>query len=321
MVILLVTGPMCAGKDIFVNILKEHLNYKVNKVTKCTVENLWDFKTHKPITSNKEAILKETDELIKLSLKEWESDSIIYPIYYPESVEEITKKRSYFKIVGIVSPIENRLATFVQRHPELKETSEDEFIQLDDYLNFEVGITECLTKAEFQISNIGGENDLLKKIADHDLILMKIFRPNWDVYFMQLAHVVRERSNCMKRSVGAIIVQKNRIVSTGYNGTPGRLTNCYEGGCTRCNDNKNQGVDLDKCNCIHAEENSVLECGVHKAKGATVYTTLAPCRWCTKILIQAEVARVVYDEDYSMEGSNELFKAAGIVVDCVSINL
>jgi len=79
---------------------------------------------------------------------------------------------------------------------------------------------------------------------------------------MKLAHIVRERSNCMKRSVGAIVVQGNRIVSTGYNGTPGPLTNCFEGGCERCNQNKSQGVDLDKCNCIHAEENSILECGI-----------------------------------------------------------
>ncbi len=87
--------------------------------------------------------------------------------------------------------------------------------------------------------------------------------------------------------MGAIIVQENRIVSTGYNGTPRKLLNCYQGGCERCNGNKGQGEALDQCNCIHAEENSVLECGVIRAKGATVYTTLSPCRWCTKILIQA----------------------------------
>ena len=70
------------------------------------------------------------------------------------------------------------------------------------------------------------------------------------------------RNNIKKLcSVGAIVVQGNRIVSTGYNGTPGPLTNCFEGGCERCNTNKSQGVDLDKCNCIHAEENSILECG------------------------------------------------------------
>jgi len=100
-------------------------------------------------------------------------------------------------------------------------------------------------------------------------------------------------------SVGAVLVQSNRIISTGYNGTPGKLTNCFQGGCERCNLNKSQGEALDKCICIHAEENTILECGkcfyvfclngkgVHKAKGATIYTTLAPCRWCTKVLIQA----------------------------------
>ena len=52
-----------------------------------------------------------------------------------------------------------------------------------------------------------------------------------------------------KISVGAVLVLDNRILSTGYNGTPGKLPNCYDGGCERCNNNTTQGLDLDKCNC------------------------------------------------------------------------
>ena len=62
-------------------------------------------------------------------------------------------------------------------------------------------------------------------------------RPKWDTYFMRIAHVASTRTNCMKRAVGAVIVVDNRIVATGYNGTPFATKNCNEGGCDRCNSN------------------------------------------------------------------------------------
>ena len=72
----------------------------------------------------------------------------------------------------------------------------------------------------------------LYKFDDKELV-----RPSFDTYFMRLAELAASRSNCMKRGIGAIITFENRIVSTGYNGTPFGLINCNEGGCKRCNDN------------------------------------------------------------------------------------
>ena len=54
---------------------------------------------------------------------------------------------------------------------------------------------------------------------------------------MRLAFLGASRSNCMKRRVGAILAHENRVISTGYNGTPRSVTNCNEGGCVRCNSN------------------------------------------------------------------------------------
>ena len=87
--------------------------------------------------------------------------------------------------------------------------------------------------------------------------------------------------------MGAIVVVDNQIISTGYNGTPSALKNCCDFGCARCNENISQGKHLDKCRCIHAEENSLLFCGITRAKGGTVYVTLFPCLWCAKIIVQA----------------------------------
>jgi dCMP deaminase len=68
---------------------------------------------------------------------------------------------------------------------------------------------------------------------------------------MKIADIARRRSNCMKSSVGAVIVNsENRVVSTGYNGTARGLVSCFLGGCERCNLNLN--TSLDECLCLHA---------------------------------------------------------------------
>ena len=61
---------------------------------------------------------------------------------------------------------------------------------------------------------------------------------------MKIADIARRRSNCMKSSVGAVIVNdNNRVVSTGYNGTPKGIDSCFMDGCERCNSNSNKGLD------------------------------------------------------------------------------
>lgn len=80
-----------------------------------------------------------------------------------------------------------------------------------------------------------------------------LVRPCWDTYFLRMAEIVASRSNCMKRLVGCVIVNDLRIVSTGYNGTPFGMENCFDNGCQRCNTMTPSGVGLDECLCIHAE--------------------------------------------------------------------
>lgn len=135
-----------------------------------------------------------------------------------------------------------------------------------------------------------------------------MIRPKWDTYFLRLAEVVATRSNCMKRAVGAVIVNDLRIVSTGYNGTPFGCDNCSEGGCPRCNALVASGQRLDECLCIHAEENAVIEAGRAKANGGTIYVTLSPCLTCSKSIIQAGIKRVIYNREYNMPAATEFWK-------------
>jgi dCMP deaminase len=126
-------------------------------------------------------------------------------------------------------------------------------------------------------------------------------RPDWDTYFMRIAHEIKSRSNCMRRQVGALIVRDMNILSTGYNGTPRGVINCCDGGCPRCNSDAPSGMDLSECLCAHAEENAIVQAarnGVCINEG-TLYTTLFPCRQCAKMIINAGIDRVVYPpEEY-----------------------
>ncbi|TFK56732.1 hypothetical protein OE88DRAFT_1715646 [Heliocybe sulcata] len=144
-----------------------------------------------------------------------------------------------------------------------------------------------------------------------DLLDPNRLRPDWDTYFMTLASLASQRSNCMKRRVGAILVRDKRIVATGYNGTPRGITNCNEGGCPRCNSGQEA---LDECLCLHAEENALLEAGRERVgQGAVLYCNTCPCLKCTIKIIQTGVKEVIYNLSYKVDdASAKLFQEAGI---------
>lgn len=140
-------------------------------------------------------------------------------------------------------------------------------------------------------------------------------RPDWDTYFMDIAHVVARRGNCLRRQVAAIIVKDNRIVSTGYNGTPRGITNCCEGGCPRCASDAPSGTDLGECICAHAEENAIGQAAYHgiATHGAMLYCTLSPCLICAKMIINAGIAEVVYEDEYEFsDQTRKLLTTAGV---------
>ena len=142
-------------------------------------------------------------------------------------------------------------------------------------------------------------------------------RPDWDTYFMDIAHVVKLRSNCSRRNVAAVIVKDRRIISTGYNGTPRGVRNCLDGGCPRCASDRPSGADLGECLCSHAEENSITQAAYHgiSTKGATIYVTLSPCLMCSKMIVNAGIREVVYDEEYSVtEQTKAVLAEAGVVL-------
>lgn len=142
-------------------------------------------------------------------------------------------------------------------------------------------------------------------------------RPDWDHYFMDIAQVVAARANCSRRQVAAVIVKDHRIISTGYNGTPRGIKNCFEGGCPRCDSDTPSGHDLASCVCSHAEENSIVQAAYHgiSVKDSTLYTTFSPCLQCAKMIINSGISEVVYHQEYSIaKQAFELLNEAGVFV-------
>ena len=140
-------------------------------------------------------------------------------------------------------------------------------------------------------------------------------RPDWDTYFMDIAHTVARRGNCRRRQVAAVIVIEKRIISTGYNGTPRGVTNCCDGGCPRCASEAASGEQLGDCICSHAEENAIVQAAFHGVaiRGGMLYTTISPCLLCAKMIINAGIKEVVFEDDYHFTAQTRaLLRAAGV---------
>lgn len=132
---------------------------------------------------------------------------------------------------------------------------------------------------------------------------------------MDIAHLVKTRATCPRRSVGALIVREKRIVATGYNGAPAGLPHCPPGGPE--NDWPLGCLRAGHCiRSLHAEQNAMLQAakiGV-SCDGATMYVTCQPCNACAKMIVNAGIVRVIYEGDYPDEFSKEIFRDAKIDV-------
>ena len=139
-------------------------------------------------------------------------------------------------------------------------------------------------------------------------------RPTWDEYFMKITLLVAERSTCLRRKVGAVIVKDKQIVSTGYNGAPKGLRHCLEIGCLREEMGIPSGERHELCRGAHAEQNAIIQAAGSGTGmgGATMYCTDSPCSTCTKMIINAGIRRLVLGKKYPDELGEKLIREAGI---------
>lgn len=125
-----------------------------------------------------------------------------------------------------------------------------------------------------------------------------------DELYIEIVKLVAQRSTCLRKQVGAILVKEGRIITTAYNGPPSGFPHCTKDTCKGKN-----------CNIsIHAEMNAIAfaaKSGV-SIEGSTMYCTMSPCINCAKVILNSGIVRVVYFEEYRLREGIELLKNNGI---------
>jgi len=132
----------------------------------------------------------------------------------------------------------------------------------------------------------------------------------YDEAYLKIAREWGKLSYCKRRQVGAIIVKNNMIISDGYNGTPTGFDN-------QCEDENN----YTKWHVLHAEANAItkVSASTQSSEGSTLYVTLSPCTDCSKLIHQAKIKRVVYNEQYKDTSGLEFLEKAGVEVCQIEI--
>ncbi len=129
-----------------------------------------------------------------------------------------------------------------------------------------------------------------------------------DKRYLRMTRIWAENSYCQRRKVGALLVKDSMIISDGFNGTPSGFENVCE-----------DEAGITKPYVLHAEANAITKVARsnNSSEGSTLYVTASPCLECSKLIIQAGIKRVVFNELYRLADGIDLLKRAGI--ECVHL--
>lgn len=131
----------------------------------------------------------------------------------------------------------------------------------------------------------------------------------FDKAYLRMAVEWGKLSHCKRKQVGAIIVKDRMIISDGYNGTPSGFENC-------CEDEEG----FTKWYVLHAEANAILKVAgsTQSCKDATLYITMSPCKECSKLIHQAGIKRVVYQNGYKDNSGLVFLEKAGVTIEQIT---
>ncbi|MGI6686826.1 MAG: deoxycytidylate deaminase [Christensenellales bacterium] len=142
----------------------------------------------------------------------------------------------------------------------------------------------------------------------------------WDHRFMEMARLVASWSSCFNegRAIGAVIVRDKRVITTGYNGAPAGMKTCKERGeCLRRKLGIPSGTRAEICYAIHAEQNAIIQAaklGV-AIQDATMYITHQPCSMCARMIVNAGIRRVVFEQGYPDDFALSFFEQTGVSLE------
>mmetsp|Transcript_2941 Transcript_2941/g.9005 ORF Transcript_2941/g.9005 Transcript_2941/m.9005 type:complete len:301 (-) Transcript_2941:161-1063(-) len=219
-------------------------------------------------------------------------------------------KWPFFLLVAIDAPVSQR----IQRGGP---TDHESFLNDDDEDLFgSNSIYKVMRKARVCIYNEKSINVMQEYVKELQLGSAEYVRPSWDNYFLSIAEMLSERTNCIFKRSAAVIVKETRVVSTGYTGTPRRFPNCFDGGCTKCAKEVDKSLlddPLDRCICICAEESAIIEAGRARCLGAVMYVTSFPCLSCAKEIKQAGITDVIYGQNALVDSlSSEFLRSSNV---------
>lgn len=244
-IIIGIVGDLCSGKSSCAQYLKDKFNFQI-----IHLDSLREQSKSSNDSMNESSVSKNLKDLTRDPNQFF---YVIYPFTKIDQICEVLNKTS-FRLIYVSASPKARYNNYIKKYSE---ANCEKFLDKDYEISSCGEFKKLKCMARCYLSNEKSLQDFHNGIDHMFNHFIKIFRPSWDDYFMSVAHMVAERSNCIKQKVGAVLVKNNRILSVGYNGTPAGMRNCYEGSCERCNSGVAQGVNLDKCYCVHAEENAV----------------------------------------------------------------
>lgn len=143
-------------------------------------------------------------------------------------------------------------------------------------------------------------------------------RPHWDYYFMEICDTVAKRATCGRGRSGCVIAKDNRILVTGYVGSPAGLPHCDEVGHQMKQMIHEDGSVTQHCvRTVHAEQNAICQAAKNgiSIEGATLYCRMTPCRTCAMLIINCGIRRVVCQRKYhDSADSLSMFAQAGVEI-------
>lgn len=338
---------ICAGKRTIARYLVDHHGFtELHLAPRPSKHDAVDGNNSgesRPTAAGHRRLFATPDELLDFVTRRWRERWVTTDIP-DEAVLDMYARRPFFLLISVDAPLTVRWRRFQARSKQLaaspttttitttttdpsapptSNTNTDALTTLEAFATLSdthlysptTGLHPLLSRASVRLLNTSSSlAHLYATLGKLDLLNPDRLRPSWDSYFMSLASLAAQRSNCMKRRVGCVVVRDRRVVSTGYNGTARGLRNCGAGGCGRCNAGEGSGHGLATCLCLHAEENALLEAGRERLRdGAVLYCDTCPCLTCSIKIVQVGIGEVVYSQGYSMDGETAaVFRQAGV---------
>ncbi|TKA83713.1 hypothetical protein B0A55_00303 [Friedmanniomyces simplex] len=300
-----ICGSICAGKHSVQNYLIERHGFEPLDLVRNYALAMETSASQPPIHNGQSSTTPRqpfatVNDLVDFATQNWRHRFCTTSIQDEATVEALCH-RPFFLLLHIDAPLSTRWQRFKARCTSTSTTPPtlEQFVQADDahlYNPSTGGLAALASRAQINLLNSTTSLPNLHSALDAlNLTDESRLRPTWDHYFMTLASLAARRSNCMRRQVGCVLVRANRVIATGYNGTPRHITNCNAGGCPRCNDGGGRsGVGLSTCLCLHAEENALLEAGRER-------------------IVQVGITEVVFNRSYYMDADTaKIFREAGV---------